>query len=487
LGVASGTPSHQGVVLWTRLASMRPSSLPQDITVHWELAHDAQFQRMVQTGQANAPAALGHAVHVEVQGLEPDRWYHYRFQVGGAVSPVGRTRTFPLPGAEVARLRLAYASCQHWEHGYYSAYRHMLAEDLDAVLFLGDYIYEYGNSRNAVRPSAPGTALTLDDYRARYALYKSDPDLQRMHQACPWLMTWDDHEVQNDYAGVVEGDRGPAGPDFVLRRAAAYQAYYEHMPLPSSVLTRALAGLQQGAELRIYGQLSFGRLANVYLLDDRQYRDPQACTRSGKPGSSTVRPAQCPAWDNPQRTLLGAPQERWLDAAWGRSQSRWNVVGQQTVLGERNFAKGSDRLLSNDGWDGYPAARARMLQSLQRQHLANPVFLGGDVHANWVGHVKADYQQQRSATLGVELCGTSITSHGGSNDRMADTLAQNPHFVFADREKRGYGVVDLTPKRLQATLRAVDNPEQADSAISTLAQFEVEAGRPQLQGDVRRV
>ncbi|MGI9132704.1 MAG: alkaline phosphatase D family protein, partial [Rhodoferax sp.] len=280
LGVASGTPTHDSVVLWTRVlpppALRERPEAEQTLPVRWELAHDAQFARMVQSGQYPAGAALGHSVHIEVTGLQSDRWYHYRFWLGDAVSTVGRTRTLPAPEAPVSRLRLAYASCQRWEHGYYGAYRHMRDDAPDLVLFLGDYIYEYPGAKDAVRKAGGGWVLTLDDYRQRYALHKSDPDLQAMHAACPWLLTWDDHEVQNDYAGIYPGDSGPAVPDFAARRAAAYQAYYENMPLPASVLTQGLAGLASGAEMRIYRQLQLGQLATLYLLDGRQYRDRQA-------------------------------------------------------------------------------------------------------------------------------------------------------------------------------------------------------------------
>ena len=248
LGVASGSPLHDSVVLWTRLLNTEP--LTGAVTVRWELAHDEGFTRIAHQGQVQALPELAHAVHAEVTGLAPDRWYFYRFMLGDAVSHTGRTRTFPAAEARVNRLRLGYASCQRWEHGYYAAWRHMRAEELDTVLFLGDYIYEYPSLPNAVRQVTGGWVLTLDDYRQRYALHKSDADLQAMHAACPWLMTWDDHEVQNDYAGLHEGS-GVLGmgsvPDFAARRAAAYQAYYEHMPLRASVLTRSLAGLARGA------------------------------------------------------------------------------------------------------------------------------------------------------------------------------------------------------------------------------------------------
>ncbi len=271
-------------------------------------------------------------------GLEPDRWYFYRFMAGDATSTVGRTRTFPAPDAPAARLRIAYASCQRWEHGYFSAYRHMRQENLDAVLFLGDYIYEYPNAKNAVRVPTGGWVRTLDDYRRRYALHKSDPDLQAMHAVCPWLVTWDDHEVQNDYAGLTEGMSGTPVEDFAALRAAAYQAYYEHMPLRASVLTRAMAGLGSGAEMRIYSTVRFGTLASFHLLDDRQYRDPQACTtgRQARVRAPSI-PRACADWNDSRRTLLGAAQERWVDGAFAKGSQGWNVLGLQTLFGQRNY------------------------------------------------------------------------------------------------------------------------------------------------------
>jgi len=490
LGVASGSPSHESVVLWTRLelASLPggTSTGPDAVTVRWEIAHDLQFRRIVQSGQTRATATLGHSVHVEAVGLEPDHWYHYRFMVADAVSPVGRTRTFPAPGVDVARLRLGYASCQRWEHGYYSAWRHMQDEHLDAVMFLGDYIYEYPGALQAVRSVTGGWVTTLDDYRARYALHKSDADLQAMHAACPWLVTWDDHEVQNDYAGATAGDSGlwPVA-DFAARRAAAYQAYYENMPLRASVLNRALGGVVSAAHfaagMRIYGRVPYGQLATLYLLDNRQYRDAQACSPGGKLGGGAVNPARCDAWNASERTLLGSVQEQWVDRAFSEGSRGWNVVGQQTVFGQRDFKPGPGQSLSNDGWDGYGPARARFVGSMQRHQLANPVLLGGDVHANWVGHVKTDYARPDSATVGVEFCGTSITSRAGSNDKLPERLAENPHFVFAESEHRGYGVVEFTPQRLTTTLRVVDDVTRPDAKISTLARFTVAAGTSRIE------
>ena len=494
LGVASGSPTHDSLVLWTRLhVSGFLGAMGSDpVAVRWEMAHDEQFSRIVQQGQTTAHHDLAHSVHVEVTGLAPDRWYFYRFMAGDAVSPVGRTRTFPQPDALVARLRLGYASCQKWEDGYFSAWRHMRGENLDAVMFLGDYIYEYPALNGKVRVPTGGWVLTLQDYRQRYALYRGDADLQAMHATCPWLMTWDDHEVQNDYAGTQAGFSSafdPSSPaDFLTRRAAAYQAYYEHMPIRVGTLSSALGGLanalKSGAELRIHSRVSFGRLASLYLLDTRQHKDPQVCTRDGALGSATVDPATCPAWQDPSRSLLGFKQERWLHDEMATPQVRgsgWNVLGQSSLFGQRDFRPGPGQTFWNDGWDGYAGARTRLTQALQQQAVANPVLLGGDLHENWVGHVKADYADPASASVGVEFCGTSITSRSGGNAKTAQRLAENPHFVFADAQAKGYGVVEFTPTQLTTTLRVVDDVTRRDTRIATLASFTVQSGRPVIE------
>ena len=491
LGVASGSPLHDGVVLWTRLVHtglFGGSNLPNTpITVRWELAHDEAFTRIAQKGQAQALPELGHSVHVEAAGLDSGRSYFYRFMVGGDgndhVSMTGRTRTLPAPDAQPASLRLAYASCQRWEHGHFSAWRHLVADRPDAVVFLGDYVYEYPGAANAVRAGTGSWTLTLDDYRKRYAQYKGDADLQAAHAACPWFVAWDDHEVQNDYAGLTPGDSGPAVADFAARRVAAYQAYYEHMPLRASVLTRALAGLATSAEMRIYGQVRFGQLATMHLLDARQYRSPQACTREGKLGSSTVNPATCATWLDPARTMLGAQQEQWLADSLGRNagEGGWNLLGQTSLFGPRDFKPGPGQSLWNDGWDGYAPARTRLVDALRKHRVANPVFLGGDVHENWVGHVLADYENPASASVGVEFCGTSISARSGGNAKTAERLAENPHFVFADGERKGYGIADITPQQVTVTLRVVSDVSAKDATIETLAKFAVAAGVPKVE------
>jgi len=485
LGVASGSPAPDGMVLWTRLLAPGLWDTLGDgpVPVRWEVAHDESFSRIAARGDVLATPEFAHSVHAEVQGLAPDRWYFYRFIAGGVASPAGRTRTLPAPDARVTRLRLAYASCQRWEHGYYAAYRHMREEQVDFVLFLGDYIYEYPNATAAVRnfPTL-GLVHTLQEYRQRHALHRSDPALQAMHATCPWLVTWDDHEVQNDYAGIHPGDARPIGlngsADFATRRANAYQAYWEHMPLRTSTLLRALSPL----EVRLYGRWRFGRLADLLLLDSRQYRDAQACGPAGRPGAM-VRADTCPALADPARTLLGAAQEQWLDEALAQGGGGWTVMGQQTLFGRRDNRPGPGETLWNDGWDGYAASRRRVTDLLQkhRRPIGNPILLGGDVHENWVGHIKADYERPDSAILGAEFCGTSITSRAGGAAQVPQKLAENPHFIFADGDRRGYGVCEFTPAGMTTTLRVVDDVTNPEANISTLASFVVRAGKGRVE------
>ena len=372
LGVASGDPWPDGVVLWTRLifdaAGMPP---PESEAVQWELAEDDAFRRIVRRGSARATPELAHSVHVELTGLEPGRWYSYRFHHGGAVSPVGRTRTAPAPGAPVDRFTFAFASCQQFEQGYYAAHRHMAAEDLDLLLFLGDYIYEISYGRDRVRAHGAPTPRTLADFRRRYALYKSDRDLQAAHAACPWAVTWDDHEVENDYADDVAEGLTPK-PDFLQLRAAAYQAFYEHMPLRAAQRPR-------GPALPMHRALAFGDMATVILLDDRQYRSPHACPKPNRGGSNVVGD-ECRERVDPARTMLGAAQERWLADTLGRSRARWTIVAQQTLVAQLDENEGQGRRFWTEPWDGYPAARQRMIDAIADSRAASTILVGGDMH-----------------------------------------------------------------------------------------------------------
>jgi alkaline phosphatase D len=468
LGVASGYPTTTGVVLWTRLVGAS-SLTPSPVT--WEVAGDESMRTIVRRGEASAEPEWAHSVHVEAQGLEPDRWYWYRFTAGDAQSPIGRTRTAPVAATQPSRLRFGFASCQHFEQGYFNAYRHMVADEPDLMVFLGDYIYESHWGRDLVRSHNAPEPYRLDDYRARYALYKSDPDLQAAHAACPWIVTWDDHEVDNDYADDRPED-GMEKAQFLERRAAAYRAYYEHMPLPDRMRPR-------GPDMRIYTTLDWGTLARFYALDDRQYRSWHACPRQGRRGgSNTVDIDQCAPLTSPGRSMLGRSQERWLDHALGDSKAAWNVLAQQTPMAQFDQKPGPGRRAWTDGWDGYPAARQRLFDSLVARRASNPIVLGGDVHSFNVNQLKADFDQPESAIVASEFVGTSITSQAWSQERLNQYLPDNPHMLLVDSRYRGYVRVEVTAERWTADLRAMETVQKRDAACNTLASYVVETGHP---------
>ena len=468
LGVASGYPHPGGMVLWTRLAgALDPVSIP----VRWEVAADESMRTIVASGTTSADPAWAHSVHVEPKGLEPDRWYWYRFTTGHAASPVGRTRTAPRPDAPVGRLRFAFASCQQYEQGYFAAYRHVVADDPDLVAFLGDYIYESSWGKDRIRAHDAGEPYTLTEYRARYALYKSDPDLKAAHAACPWILTWDDHEVDNDYADDRPEDGTPR-EQFLARRAAAYRAYYEHMPLPERMRPK-------GPDMRIYTQLGWGQLARFFILDDRQYRSWQACPRPGRRGgSNTVDVGKCDRLANPNRSMLGRAQERWLEGALAESRARWNLIAQQTTMAQFDQQPGPGRRAWTDGWDGYPAARQRLLDFLAARRIANPVVIGGDVHSFNVADLKLDFDGPASPVVASEFVGTSITSQAWPQERLNQYLPDNPHMKLMDSRYRGYTRVQVTPTQMRVDLRALESVQSRDAACSTLATFVVEDGKP---------
>ena len=477
LGVASGYPMPNAIVLWTRLAPVPDAPgggmAPEVVPVRWEIARDEKFAHLAASGTTYATPDWAHSVHVEVSGLEPARWYWYRFTAGDATSPVGRTRTAPGITAKPDKLRFALASCAQYEQGYYGAYRHMAADDLDLVAFVGDYIYEASWGRDHVRKHNSGETHTLDDYRARYGLYKADPDLQAAHAACAWISTRDDHEVENDYAN--DRSENADHPEwFLARRAAAYKAYYEHMPLRREMLPF-------GPHARLYTRLAFGNLASFHVLDDRQYRSPQVCARPGRGGSNVVDPAECTALADPQLTMLGATQERWLEAGLKASRTKWNVLAQQTGFAQFDQKAGPGRLAWTDGWDGYPAARGRLIDFIAANKVANPVVLGGDLHMFYVNDIKRDFDNPSSATVASEIVGTSITSQARPQDAVDKLRPDNPHIKFADSRYRGYTRMEITQSRMAAELRAMESVAKRDAACSTLATFVVEDGRPGAQ------
>jgi alkaline phosphatase D len=471
LGVASGDPGPDGVVLWTRLATdpLNGGGMPSEgIGVRWEIATDESMRNVVRRGTEVARPDLAHSVHAEVSGLEPARWYWYRFDAGGESSPVARTRTAPAVGSQPERLRFAFASCQHYERGLYVAYRHMAREDLELVAHLGDYIYEYGTSATAapgtlVRRHQPEEIVTLEQYRNRYALYKVDPDLQAAHAAFPWIVTWDDHEVQNNYAGAVSQGNDP--PEvFLRRRAAAYQAYYEHQPLRK-------ASIPKGPDMLLYRTLAFGSLARFHVLDTRQYRSDQACGDGIKP--------PCPEWSDAKRTVLGETQERWLTAQVSRSSAAWSVLAQQISMALINNPARPEAV-AMDPWSGYPAARDRLIAFMASQRERDFVVLTGDIHASFVMDLKTDVRDPSTPTVATEFIGTSISSAGDGAERWPQ-LRNYEETVPAMRwhdARRGYVTCEVTPAEWRSDYRILPYVSKDDAPIATKASFVVRKGRP---------
>lgn len=475
LGVASGDPLPDGFVLWTRLAPepLDGGGMPDAaVEVEWLVADDEKLGRVVQRGVALAHPDSAHSVHVEVEGLDPARVYWYRFRCGNQVSRTGRSRTAPRLGAPTERLRLAWASCQHFEQGYFTAYRHLAADAPDLVLHLGDYIYESSGGDPVRRHEGP-ECTDLAGYRARHARYKLDPDLQAAHAAAPWLCTWDDHEVDNDYAGAESQDGDPPA-DFLRRRAAAYRAYWEHLPLRR----RARPA---GPDALLYSASGWGDLAGLFVLDNRQYRSDQPCGTPGNGGGQVLE--TCAARLAPEQTLLGPAQERWLLAGLGGSRQRWNVLAQQMLMAPLDQKPGEGEAWWTDGWDGYPAARARILQHLHSRQVPNPVVLGGDIHSFWANDLSLDAAEPGAAVVASEFVGTSITSRGVDYAKFSAMRADNPQVRFFDSRVRGYARATLTHRQWQTEFvsvgQAVVRDPQTPSTV--LARFVVEAGRPGVQ------
>ncbi|TDC71854.1 alkaline phosphatase D family protein [Streptomyces hainanensis] len=482
LGVASGDPHHDSVVLWTRLAPEPfavDSGLPaQPVTVRWEIARDQAFRRIVRSGEERAHPEFHHAVHVEAGGLGPATDYYYRFRAGRWVSPVGRTRTAPAPGARAESLRFALVSCQRYDQGYFTAYGHLAREEnIDAVLHLGDYLYEYPVNAAAGARGYTGAdqlpaalnreTVTLEDYRLRYALYHLDPDLRAAHAAHPFVVTWDDHEVENNYAGAIP-ENSVSPEEFLVRRAAAYRAYYENMPLRR-------AQLPHGPDARLHRRLDYGRLAQLDILDSRQYRDDQALGDGWQVPDDGVAA--------PERTLLGGSQERWLADGWRRSRAVWNLVPQQVVLARRRNRLDGPWPLSMDAWDGYPAARERFLAAVREAGLENLVVLTGDVHVHYGFDLKEDWDDPASRNLGVELVTSSVSSGGNGSERPANwpTLTgANPHLRFYDG-RRGYVVLTLDSRQLRAEYRVVPTVTTPGADVVTAATLTSQAGDPGLR------
>ncbi len=473
LGVASGDPSEDGAVIWTRLAPLPlvgGGMPPHLVAVGWEVAEDEQFRSIAQFGRAIARPELGHAIHVELEGLRPARHYWYRFFVDDAVSPIGRTKTAPPKDAKVDRLHFASCGCSNYEAGYFTAYRHMAEEAFDFIYHCGDYIYEAGlggNQKNKVRQHGTGEPYTLVDYRNRYALYKSDPDLMAAHASAPFIVSWDDHEIDNDWAADFDQDGTP--PElFILRRAAAYQAYYEHMPLRRR-------SLPSPVHLQLYRQIDFGQLLSLNVLDTRQYRSNQVCHG----GYLEV----CQDRFDPHRSLLGIKQEAWLFERLAASKTTWNVLAQQVPMFSLDQAAAGRGRYHMDKWDGYEATRARLFKALELQKTANPIILSGDVHTHWAADVKAAPDDPTSATLGAEFTASSITS-GGDGSKVLDfwpaIKADNPQIHYHSN-RRGYIASDVTRTCWTASFKTVDSVTRQGRPMKRAQMAVVEPGEGGIQ------
>lgn len=478
LGVASGDPSPDGFVIWTRLAPdpLQPDGgmLRAPFAVAWEVAQDERFERIAASGSAIARPELAHAVHVEVGGLAPGRPWFYRFRAGTEASATGRARTAPATGAGVPRLRFVHAGCQHYEHGHFTAWRHIAAEpDLDFVFHYGDYIYEYRGRAPGqpgwgplVRPHLGEETMTLPDYRQRYAQYRLDADLQAAHAAHPFLASYDDHEVDNNWAGATSEEDGrgrfpvAVPPEvFALRKAAAFQAWYEHMPVRRAALPR-------GPDIVAYRRLDFGAMARVHVLDTRQFRDDQPCGDGARRACAEVA--------RPDAQMLGAAQEAWLLDGLADSPARWNIIAQQVPMMRRELAGGA---ISMDKWDAYPAARQRLLDGMAERRTRNPVVLSGDVHVALAASIR---RTPEGAPAASELTATSITSAGDGAPMTpagAEWRARNPDIAFFHAQ-RGYCVSEAREARMTTEFVALPYVTRPDAPRESAARFVVEDGEP---------
>ena len=475
LGVASGRPRPDAVVLWTRLLvadadRVGASGSDEPVRVTWAVYADEGLRQLVRQGEQVTDARRAHSVHVHVQGLQPGRTYWYRFTSGNATSTVGRTRTAPAPDAKVKQLRLALASCQHYEQGEYLAHQDIAQQSLDLVLFVGDYIYESSNPRYMVRKHQGGEPKTLSEYRDRYAQYKSDPLLQAAHAAHPWMLMWDDHEVVNDYANDLD-QRYTDPAVFLQRRAAAYQAYFEHQPL----LLGPDPDSAHRASMRLYDQMVWGQLAELWTLDCRQYRSHHACPDPLRGGGRVV--TGCAELDEPQRTLLGMAQERWLTQGLTQSRRQWKLLGQATQLSSTAVNSPLGRAIYTDAWDGYPEARRRLLQTVADAGLTDVVTLGGDVHMNVAAKLRAQPNDDTSPVLASEFVATSITSRGLDETALSAIRANNPDIVHARSDERGYALLEVTPAGVRCEFRTTAFPASVRNTMGVQAVYQVLKGR----------
>jgi alkaline phosphatase D len=479
LGVASGDPAPDGFVIWTRLA---PDPLEIDygmpaaaVEVNWEVSADDRFREVVQSGTVLARPELGHSVHVEVGGLQPGRPYWYRFTAGRERSLWGRASTLPALGSPLQRVRFGIAGCQNFEQGFYTAHRHLAAEQPDFVFCYGDYFYESRAARvwngsamgpvENVRQYLGDELYTLGDYRRRYAQTKMDTDLQAAHAAAPWFMTWDDHEIDNNWVSDIDQDGTPPAI-FALRKQAAMQAYYENMPLRAS-------SMPVGPRMQLYRQARYGDLLDVNLLDTRQYRSDQPCEdRWG---------VVCDTIDRRDAAVLGGAQEEWLMGRMRASEARWQVLAQQVMMMDLDRTPGEVRTENLDSWAGYRQPRRRLLEAVRDQGRGNVVVLTGDEHQNYAGQLHIDGKAPGPRPIATEFVSTSITSGGDGVDQRSDTVAiqqENPQLKWHNAQ-RGYVICEVTPDLWTTEFKTLDTVTRRGAEIRTRMRMSVEHGHPE--------
>ena len=443
LGVASGDPLSDSVVLWTRLAP-RPDEPHGGLTldhapVSWQLSEDEHFKNILRHGVEIAKPGSAFSIHADVKGLQPSRVYFYRFIAGGVASPTGRTRTAPSPDAFPGDIRIAQAGCQNFESGYYTAYRHMASDDLDLIIHTGDYIYEGGQSPHGLRLHQDFRCKTLEQYRRRYALYKSDLDLQAAHAAHPFSAVWDDHEIKNNWHGAI------AGSVYQNRKSAALKAWWEHMPVRP---TQSPSQIQ----LKLYRSLTFGRTVSFNFCDTRQFRTPQPC---GGQKSSLCSEAM-----NSGAQMFGQLQEEWLLSRLRNTSSIWNVIIQGVPITEINSSRDPNlKQYSMDKWDGYRVPRRRLLSFIESNNIPGPISLAGDLHRHLASELHVNFSQPKKVPVAHEFVNTSISS-GGDGKKVSKTsdrwLRNNQHIKFVENQ-RGYLRHQIRPSSWNAVFMSLDS------------------------------
>jgi alkaline phosphatase D len=492
-GVASGDPLHDRVILWTRIT---PRKLGDIVQGKWSISTDHHLKRIVRSGSFATDITRDFTVKIDAAGLEPDTIYYYQFEVRGAQSPLGRTRTLPIDHRR--HWRMAFASCSNYPYGYFNAYGRIAARnDIDMVLHLGDYLYEYPQGGYAnpllvgLRDVVPlNEILTLTDYRLRHALYKTDPDLQELHRLHPFICVWDDHESANDsWRDGAENHNPENGEgEWVVRRRNAVRAYNEYMPIRS----------KNDSDDKIYRRFRIGDLGDLIMLDTRLHgRDLQAAFKTG----TSDLPVTDPTISDGTRTLLGFDQEEWLERQLWESKQRgttWRVLGQQVMMAQLSSTFGQT-IINPDQWDGYAPARARLLNHLRDNNIKNNVVLTGDIHSSWCADLtlnpwdSANYNPQTGAgVLGAEFVCPAVTSPGVTpSDAVGDAIAAqlrfvSPHMKYINLVRRGYGVLDLTHEAATCEIYHVETVD-AKSDQETLATVMVsEVGNNLVRGEEQK-